>query len=94
MNTLSLSDEEIREIAKRAAASVDTDKIAKEAVAKSKSRSKKSNTRNGILSLGLGAFITFGGIVSLDAGIGIYLLIAGLMFIGLGLFLLYLTRIV
>ena len=89
---MSLSDEEIKEIAERAVANVDTDKIVKNAMAKAKDNRKKT-MRNSVLSLGLGAFITFGGVLSLDAGVGIYLLIAGLLFLGLGVFLFLLTRI-
>jgi hypothetical protein len=84
---MALSDEEIAEIAHRAVK--DTMKNRK----KYKEQSDKSNKRNSLLAFVLGTILTIGGVLSLNAGIGIYLLIAGFLFLGLGVFLLLLTRI-
>ncbi len=74
----------------------ESDTIVRDAVAKTRSQAsvvRRRNIRNGILSLALGTFFIVGGIISLDIGVGIYLLIAGTMFLALGGFLFALARI-
>ena len=84
---MSLTDEEIKEIADRAVASTMKD------MKKHKEAANKANKRNGLLAFVLGAIITLGGFLSLSAGIGIYLLIAGIMLFGLSGFLFLLILI-
>jgi len=48
--------------------------------------------RTGVLSLLIGIFIIIGGVVSLDAGIGIYLLISGALIIIFGICMFSIAR--
>ncbi|NHJ02513.1 MAG: hypothetical protein EAX86_10285 [Candidatus Heimdallarchaeota archaeon] len=68
-----LSDEEIKEIADRAAQNTMKN------LEKHKTQARKSNRRNGLLALALGMIIIIGGVLLLNAGVGVYLLMSGVM---------------
>ena len=69
-----LSDEEIKEIADRAVQNTMKN------VEKHKTQARKSNRRNGLLVFALGVLIIIGGVLSLNAGVEIYLLMSELCY--------------